>query len=144
MNERDADAANGSDELYERGLQVRREVLGAEYVDRSLAAAAQDGFTAPLQRLVTEYCWGAVWSRDGLDRRTRSFLNLAMITALNRPHELRLHVRGALNNGVTEDEIREVLLQAAIYCGVPAALDAFRVAREVIAEERGREASDAA
>ena len=119
-------------ELYERGLTNRREVLGAEYVDRSLANA--DDFTRPFQDLVTEYCWGAIWDRPGLDRRTRSLLNLAMLTALNRPHEVRLHVRGALNNGVSRDEIREVLLQTAVYCGVPAALDSFRVAREVFAE----------
>ncbi len=121
-----------SDDLFERGLKVRREVLGAAYVDAAISSA--DGFTRPLQELVTEYCWGAVWSRPGLDRRTRSLLNLGMITALNRPHELRLHVRGALNNGCTKDEIAEVLLQAAIYCGVPAAMDAFRNAREVIAD----------
>lgn len=123
-------------ELFGRGLEIRKEVLGAEYVERSLAAAAEDDFTAPLQELVTEYCWGAVWSRDGLDRRSRSLLNLAMTTALNRPHELKIHVRGALNNGVSEEEIREALLQAAIYCGVPAALDAFRVAREALEEAR--------
>jgi len=122
-----------SAERYEQGLEVRREVLGREHVDRSLAAA--DDFTAPLQKLVTEYCWGAVWTRPGLGRRERSLLNLAMMTALNRPAELRLHVRGALNNGVTREEIREVLLQAAIYCGVPAALDSFRVAREVLEED---------
>jgi 4-carboxymuconolactone decarboxylase len=87
-----------------------------------------------MQELVTQYCWGEVWNRPGLDRRTRSFLNLAMLTALNRPHELKLHVRGALNNGLTKDEIREVFLQSAIYCGVPAAIDSFRVAREVFKE----------
>lgn len=121
-----------ADELFEKGLKVRREVLGAEYVDASIRSA--DDFTRPLQELITKYCWGEVWSRPGLDRRTRSFVNLAMITALNRPAELKLHVRGALNNGLTRDEIREVLLQTAIYCGVPAALDAFRVAREVFKE----------
>ena len=119
-------------ELFERGLQTRREVLGAEYVDASIRNA--DGFNMPMQELVTQYCWGDIWNRPGLDRRTRSFLNLAMITALNRPHELKLHVRGAINNGVTKDEIREVFLQAAIYCGVPAAIDSFRVAREVFKE----------
>ena len=123
-------------ELFDRGLKIRKEVVGEEYVERSLAAAAEDDFTAPLQQLVTEYCWGNVWSRDGLDRRTRSLLNLAMMTALNRPHELKIHVRGAVNNGVSEAEIREVLLQAAIYCGVPAALDAFRVAKETLGEMR--------
>jgi len=119
-------------ELYEKGLKVRREVLGAEYVDNAIKNA--DEFTQDLQQLVTEYCWGDVWNRPGLDRRTRSFLNLAMITALNRPHELKLHVRGALHNGLTKDEIKEVFLQTAIYCGVPAAIDAFRTAREVFKE----------
>ena len=117
-------------ERYERGLATRREVLGAEYVDRALGQATE--FTAPLQELITEYCWGAVWNREGLDRRTRSLLNLAMLTALNRPHELAGHVRGAVNNGCTEEEIREALLQAAVYCGLPAALDAFRVAERVL------------
>ena len=119
-------------ELFDRGLATRREVLGAEYVDASIRNA--DDFNMPMQELVTQYCWGDVWNRPGLDRRTRSFLNLAMITALNRPHELKLHVRGAINNGLTKDEIREVFLQAAIYCGVPAAIDSFRVAREVFKE----------
>ncbi len=117
---------------FQEGLAVRREVLGAEYVDQSIQNA--DEFTAPMQELVTEYCWGSVWTRPGLDRRTRSLINLAMITALNRPHELRLHVRGALHNGCTREEIREVLLQTAIYCGVPAAIDSFRTAREVFGE----------
>ena len=119
-------------ELFERGLETRREVLGAEYVDASIRNA--DEFNMPMQEMVTQYCWGDVWNRPGLDRRTRSFLNLAMLTALNRPHELKLHVRGAINNGLTKDEIREVFLQAAIYCGVPAAIDSFRVAREVFNE----------
>lgn len=117
---------------YEDGLKVRREVLGAEYVDRAIAAA--DDFTRPLQELVTEYCWGEIWTRPGLDRRTRSLINLAMLTALNRPHEVKLHVRGALNNGLSRDDIAEVLLQTAVYCGVPAAIDSFRTAREVFAE----------
>ena len=121
-----------NNELFERGLQTRREVLGAEYVDASIRNA--DDFNMPMQELVTQYCWGDVWNRPGLDRRTRSFLNLAMITALNRPHELKLHVKGAINNGLTKDEIREVFLQTAIYCGVPAAIDSFRVAREVFKE----------
>ena len=119
-------------ELFEKGLKVRREVLGADYVDASLKNA--DDFNMPMQELVTQYCWGEVWNRPGLDRRTRSLLNLAMITALNRPHELKLHVRGAINNGVTKEEIAEVFLQSAIYCGVPAAIDSFRVAREVFKE----------
>ncbi len=120
---------------YEEGLAVRKAVLGAEHVEKSLRAA--DEFTRPMQELVTEYCWGEIWTRPGLDRRTRSFLNLAMLTALNRPHEIKLHVRGALNNGLTRDELMEVFLQSAIYCGVPAALDAMRVAKEVFAEMDG-------
>jgi 4-carboxymuconolactone decarboxylase len=117
---------------FDRGLAIRRRVLGARYVDEALRTA--DDFTRPLQELVTEFCWGAVWTRPGLPTKTRSMLNLAMLTALNRPHELRLHLRGALRNGCTRQEIMEVLLQAAIYCGVPAAVDSFRVAREVLAE----------
>lgn len=116
-------------DLFDQGLQTRREVLGADYVDAALAGA--DDFTMPLQQHVTQYAWGDIWNRPGLDRRTRSLLNLAMLTALNRPHELKLHVRGALRNGVTRDEIREVFMQTAIYCGAPAAMDSFRVAREV-------------
>jgi 4-carboxymuconolactone decarboxylase len=127
-------------EQFEKGLKARREVLGEAYVNASLAAA--DDLTAPLQKLVTEWCWGEIWSRPGLERKTRSFLNLAMLTALNRPHEIKLHVRGALNNGVTEEEIVEVILQAAIYCGVPAALDSMRVASEVIRQMRTEKASD--
>ncbi len=119
-------------ELFDQGLRTRREVLGAEYVDTSIRNA--DDFSMAMQELVTQYCWGDVWNRPGLDRRTRSLLNLAMITALNRPHELKLHVRGAINNGVTKDEIREVFLQTAIYCGVPAAIDSFRNAREMFKE----------
>lgn len=119
-------------DLFDQGLETRRAVLGAEYVDAAIAGA--DDFNRPLQELVTQYCWGDVWNRPGLDRRTRSMLNLAMLTALNRPHELKLHVKGALNNGVTKEEIREVLLQTAIYCGVPAAVDSFRNAREVFKE----------
>jgi 4-carboxymuconolactone decarboxylase len=119
--------------LYDEGLAIRREVLGDAYVDRALAGS--DAFGGPMQELVTEYCWGAVWGRPGLDRRTRSLLNLAMLSALDRPHELRVHLRGALNNGCTPEEIREVFLQVAIYCGVPAGVDAFRIAREVLAED---------
>jgi len=118
--------------LFEKGLQIRREVLGAEYVDASISQA--DDFSRPLQELVTEYCWGAVWARPGLDRKTRSLLNLAMLTALNRPHEVKLHLRGALNNGCSKNDIMEVLLQAAIYCGVPAAIDSLRVAKEFFQE----------
>jgi 4-carboxymuconolactone decarboxylase len=119
-------------ELFEAGLKVRREVLGAEYVDASIAQA--DDFNRPLQELVTEYCWGAVWTRPGLSRKTRSLINLAMLTALNRPHEVELHLRGALNNGCTKEEIMEVLLQTAIYCGVPAAVDSCRLARKFFSE----------
>lgn len=119
-------------EMFEKGLKMRRAVLGAEYVDRSIASA--DDFNMPMQELVTSYCWGEIWNRPGLPPKTRSLLNLAMLTALNRPHELKLHVRGALNNGVSREEIMEVFLQTAIYCGVPAAIDAFRNAREVFAE----------
>jgi 4-carboxymuconolactone decarboxylase len=119
-------------ESFEKGLKTRREVLGAEYVDNSLKNA--DAFNMPMQELVTEYCWNEIWNRPGLDRRTRSIINLSMITALNRPHELKLHVKGAINNGLSKEEIQEVFLQAAIYCGVPAAIDSFRVAKEVFAE----------
>jgi 4-carboxymuconolactone decarboxylase len=114
---------------YEKGLAVRREVLGTSYVDDAIANA--DELTRPLQDLVTEYCWGEIWTRPGLPRQTRSLINLAMLTALNRPHEVRLHIRGALNNGCTREEIVEVLLQTAIYCGVPAAIDSVRIARDV-------------
>ena len=119
-------------ELFEIGLQIRREVLGAEYVDKSISGA--DDFNRPLQKLVTEYCWGAVWSRPGISRKMRSLINLAMLTALNRPHEVKLHLKAALNNGCSKEEIMEVLLQTAIYCGVPAAVDSFRLAREVFSE----------
>lgn len=119
-------------EAFDKGLATRRAVLGAEYVENSLKNA--DEFNMPMQELVTEYCWNEIWNRPGLDRRTRSFLNLAMLIALNRPHELKLHVRGAINNGLTKEEIREVFLQAAIYCGVPAGIDAFRTAKEVFKE----------
>jgi 4-carboxymuconolactone decarboxylase len=119
-------------ELFDQGLKTRREVLGSEYVDAAIRNA--DGFTRPLQEMVTQYAWGDIWNRPGLDRKTRSLLNLAMLTALNRPHELKLHVRGALTNGVSRDEMREVFLQTAIYCGVPAAIDSFRTAREVFQE----------
>ena len=119
-------------ESFDKGLKTRREVLGAEYVDASIANA--DDFNRPMQELVTEYCWNEIWNRPGLDRKTRSIMNLCMITALNRPHELKLHVRGAINNGLTKDEIKEVFLQAAIYCGVAAAIDSFRNAKEVFKE----------
>ena len=118
-------------ERYEEGLAIRREVLGNEYVDAALESADELG--RPLQELVTEYCWGALWGRPGLPRKTRSLLNVGMLAALNRPHELQLHTRGALRNGCTESEIVEVVLQVAVYCGVPAAVDAMRSVRAAIA-----------
>ncbi|MGB3864392.1 MAG: 4-carboxymuconolactone decarboxylase [Xanthobacteraceae bacterium] len=121
-----------SKELYENGLKVRRAVLGDAYVDRAMKNA--DPFNKPFQDLVSEYCWGWIWTRDGLPRKTRSMINLAMLSCLNRPHELKIHVQGALRNGCTKEEIQEVLLQVAIYAGVPAGVDAFRTAREAIAE----------
>lgn len=111
---------------------MRRQVLGDDHVDRSMSQASE--FTLPVQELVTEYCWGAVWTRPGLDRRTRSLINIGMLTALNRPHELQTHVRGALNNGCTPAEIQEALLQAAVYAGMPAGIDAFRAAEAVLSE----------
>src|ERR1700722_18646808 len=119
-------------EMYEKGLKIRREVLGSEYVDKAISTA--DDFNRPLQELVTTYCWGECWGRPGLDRKTRSMLNLAMISALNRPHEVKAHVKGAINNGLTKNDIQEVFLQVAIYVGVPAAVDSFRLAREVFQE----------
>jgi 4-carboxymuconolactone decarboxylase len=119
-------------DLFEQGMKIRREVLGDAYVDAAMAKV--DDFNRPLQEMVTQFAWGQVWSRPGLARRDRSLINLAMISALNRPHELKGHVRGALNNGVTREEITEVLLQVGVYCGMPAAIDSFRVAREVLAE----------
>jgi 4-carboxymuconolactone decarboxylase len=117
---------------YDDGLKVRSEVLGPEYVQASLARASD--FSRPMQQLVTEYCWGAIWARPGLERRTRSLLNVAMLTSLGKTHELSIHVRGAIRNGCTKEEIQETLLQAAIYCGVPAAMEAFRVADEALAK----------
>ena len=119
-------------ELYDKGLAVRRAVVGEEYVERSLKNA--DEFSRPMQELVTQFCWGEIWNRPELDRRSRSILNLGMIAALNRPEELALHVRGALNNGLTKEEIRECFLQVAVYCGMPAGLGCFKVAREVFKE----------
>ena len=121
-------------DLFEKGLEVRRAVLGKDFVDKSISDA--DDFTRPLQELITEYCWGSVWARPGLPRKTRSLINLAMLTALNRPHEVKLHLRGALNNGCSKEEIMEVLLQTAIYCGVPAAVDSFRTAKEFLQESK--------
>jgi 4-carboxymuconolactone decarboxylase len=119
-------------DVFDKGFEIRKSVLGAEFVEKSFAGA--DDFNRPLQELVTEYCWGAVWGRNTLDKKTRSMLNLAMLASLNRPHELKMHVKGALTNGVSKDEIREVLLQVVIYAGVPAGVDAFRNAREALEE----------
>ena len=119
-------------EKFERGMAVRREVLGPEYVDRSIAET--DDFSRPVMELVTEYCWGEIWTQPELPRKTRSLINLAMISALNRPQELKVHVRGALRNGCSREEIREVIMQVAIYCGVPAAIDGLRIAKEVLKE----------
>ena len=118
--------------LFDRGLALRRQVLGADYVDKSLASA--NDFMMAFQNITTEWCWGYAWQREGLELKTRSMLNLAMLTALNRSAEIRLHVRGAINNGVTVEEIREVLLHATVYCGIPAGLDAFKAANEVLKE----------
>lgn len=120
------------DELFEEGLKNRKSVLGKQYVTDALQSV--DEFNAPLQELVTKYCWGYVWGRGGLSKQERSLINLSMIATLNRPHELKLHVKGALNNGLSKDKIREVLLQVAVYAGVPAAVDSFRVAKEAIEE----------
>lgn len=121
-----------SSDLFGKGLKIRKEVLGDEYVNNSLENA--DEFSMPLQELTTEFCWGAVWGRGTLSNQQRSMINLAMISALNRPHELALHLRGALNNGLSREEIREILLQVAVYCGIPAGIDSFRIARQVFAE----------
>lgn len=121
-----------SKEVFDRGFEIRKSVLGAEFVEKSFASA--DDFNRPMQELVTEYCWGAVWGREELPFKTRSMLNLAMLSVLNRPHELKMHLKGALKNGVSRDEIREIFLQVAIYAGVPAGVDSFRIAREVFAE----------
>ena len=126
------DASESMGDLFDRGLALRREVLGPEYVDGSLKSA--NDFMMTFQHVTTEWCWGYAWGRPGLDRKTRSMLNLAMLTALNRAAEVKLHVRGAINNGVTVDEIKEVLLHATIYCGIPAGLDSFKAANEVLKE----------
>ncbi len=126
-------------ELFDKGMKIRREVLGDAYVDRALAKSGP--FNDPLQELVTTYCWGWTWGREGLPRRDRSLINLAMISVLNRSHELKAHIRGALNNGLTKEEIREVLLQVGIYAGIPATVDSFRIANEAFAEIEAEEAS---
>ena len=125
-----------NDETFEKGMKIRRETLGDAYVDKALSEATD--FTQDLQKLVTTYCWGEIWGREGLDRKTRSIINLAMISALNRPHELAAHVRGAVNNGLSEDEIKEIFLQVGIYCGVPAMVDSFRIAKTVLGEINGK------
>jgi 4-carboxymuconolactone decarboxylase len=119
-------------ELFERGLKTRKEVVGAEHTDKQLKEA--DAFNLPMQELVTEYCWGWLWNRPGLPRKTRSMLNLAMLAVLNRPNEFKSHVKGALRNGCTKEEISEVLLQAAVYGGVPAGMASFALAREAFKE----------
>lgn len=121
-----------SNDLFEKGLSIRKAVLGEEYVNRALSNV--NSFNRPLQELVTKYCWGEVWGRPGLDRKQRSMLNIAMLSILNRPHELKAHVRGAITNGMTPQEISEVLLQVMIYAGVPAAVDSFRIAGEALKE----------
>ena len=121
-----------SSPTYDKGLEIRRAVLGAEHVDKAIANA--DDFNGVMQDFVTEYCWGAVWGREGLSKKTRSMLNLAMLTALNRENEFKLHVRGAINSGLTREEIAEILLHCAVYCGVPAAIGGFRAAKQVFDE----------
>jgi 4-carboxymuconolactone decarboxylase len=126
-------AKKETEKLFEQGLELRRKVLGKEYVDGSLAKA--NDFMMAFQRITTEWCWGYAWTREGLDNKTRSMLNLAMLTALNRPNEIKLHVKGALTNGVSVEEIKEILLHATVYCGIPAGLDAFKVANQVLEDE---------
>ena len=123
---------------YDKGLKIRKSVLGDEFVDKAIASA--DDFNRPMQDLTTEYCWGYVWGRDGISHKTRSFLNLAMLCALNRPHELELHLRGAINNGVTKKEMKEIFLHVAVYCGAPALIDGVRIARKVWAEHEAGKA----
>lgn len=123
-------------DLFRKGLEVRRDVLGGDYVDGSIARA--DDFNAAFQQLTTEIAWGMIWTRPGLPRKTRSMLNLAMLAALNRPAELRLHMRAALTNGVTKDEIKEIMLQVGAYCGIPASLEGFKIATEVLKEAEGK------
>jgi len=121
-------------ELYEKGMKVRREVLGDDYVDRALANV--DDFSREFQQMVTEHAWGTIWTRPGLAKKQRSLINLAMLAALNRPEEFELHFRGALNNGCTLEEIRETLLQIAVYCGMPAGVASFRIAKKILAERK--------
>ena len=135
-----ADRPEFSSDLFKKGLQVRREVLGDEYVNNSIANATD--FNSALQQMATEFAWGAIWTRPGLERKQRSIINIAMLSALNRGHELKLHLRGALNNGVSRDEIKEILLQVGGYCGVPAAVEAFRIATEVFKEVDAAKSGD--
>lgn len=118
--------------LFDKGLEIRKSVLGKEFVEKSIANATD--FNRPMQELTTEYCWGWCWGRPGLEKKTRSMLNIAMLSILNRNHELKIHVKGAIRNGVSREEIREVLLQVAIYGGIPAGVDSFRLAAEALAE----------
>ncbi len=120
-------------ELYERGLEIRKEVLGEEYVENAISNA--DDFNREFQSMVTEFCWGGIWGREGLSKQQRSINNLCMLAALNRPHEFEMHFRGALKNGCSVEVLREVLMQIAVYCGIPAGVDAFRIARRVLAEQ---------
>ena len=119
-------------ELFDKGLKIRKEVLGKEYVEKAFAAA--DDFSMPLQEMTTETCWGYIWGREGLKRRDRSVVNLAMISVMNRPHELRTHIKAALRNGVTKQEIAEIFLQVGCYAGIPVGVDSFRIAKEAFAE----------
>ena len=125
-----------SEDMNQKGLEIRREVLGQKYVDASIEASRELEFGMPLQELVNKYCWGEVWGRPGLSRKTRSMLNIAMISALNRPNEVKIHLAAALRHGCGEEEILEIILQIAIYCGVPAAMVTYNLAKEVIAEHR--------
>lgn len=129
-----------SSELFDLGMKIRREVLGDDYVDASWATAKEDGFTMPLQTLATEFAWGAVWGREALDRRTRSLVTIAMLIALNRPNEIAMHVRAAIKNGCSREDIQELCINAACYCGFPAAIDASRIAREVLKQSRAEPA----
>ena len=126
------DANQTMGQLFDTGLKLRRDVLGAAYVDKSISSA--NDFMMTFQHVTTEWCWGYAWGRPGLDKKTRSLMNLAMLTALNRAPEIKLHTRGAINNGLTVDDIKEVLLHATAYCGIPAGLDAFKAANETLKE----------
>jgi 4-carboxymuconolactone decarboxylase len=129
---KDKSMSMNENEAFKAGLAARKKVLGEKYVNDALSKV--DDFTEPLQQYLTEHAWGAVWARDGLPLKTRSMLNLAMLSAINRPHELKIHIRGALNNGVTKEEMREIFLQVGVYCGAPAALESFKLAQEVFKE----------